>query len=260
MRMDRRRTARPGPYSARMVTATRRLRARPTGSSFEAMGWLAPRPTAARRPSCTPLSTNRRTTVLARTADSSQFEGKAAFAIGVVSVCPSTSIACVVLQQAGHRLQGLAGVAGQGRIAFVEQHAGVDLDGDAARILGNAHLAAADQRRQRRCSLRASRSRRSRSRLAAFGTLVRDDVRQRQRLDLDRGIRRGGGAAPAEGVAEGIRQHLVLADVDHRDRVHHDEEGEQQRDEIGVGDQPALVVFVGVVFVAFWRAMLGTAQ
>jgi hypothetical protein len=33
---------------------------------------------------------NRRTTLLARTADSSQFDGKAALAIGVLSVWPST--------------------------------------------------------------------------------------------------------------------------------------------------------------------------
>ncbi|MPN39349.1 hypothetical protein SDC9_186877 [bioreactor metagenome] len=45
-----------------------------------------------------------------------------------------------------------------------------------------------------------------------------------------------------EGVDQRIGQHPVLAFVDRRNGVHDDEEGEQQGDEIGVGNQPALVV------------------
>jgi len=77
-----------------MVTATRRLRARPSGVSFGATGMLSAWPTAVRRAACTPLAMNRRTTALARAADSSQFEAKFELLIGWTSVCPSTCTSC----------------------------------------------------------------------------------------------------------------------------------------------------------------------
>ena len=48
----------------------------------------------------------------------------------------------------------------------------------------------------------------------------------------------------AEGRHQGIRQHPVLALVHRGQRIHHHEEGEQQGDEVGVGNQPAFVVLV----------------
>ena len=53
----------------RIINSTRRLRARPCGVSLEAIGWLASRPMASRRSGAMPLSTSRRTTLVARTAD-----------------------------------------------------------------------------------------------------------------------------------------------------------------------------------------------
>src|SRR5205085_6803786 len=44
-----------------------------------------------------------------------------------------------------------------------------------------------------------------------------------------------------EGGAEPLRQDGELLGVDLRARVEHDEEDQQQRDQVGVGDEPALV-------------------
>src|SRR5206468_10463425 len=44
-----------------------------------------------------------------------------------------------------------------------------------------------------------------------------------------------------------FREHANLALVDRRDRVHHDEEREQQRDQVTIRDGPRFVVDVVVV-------------
>ncbi len=50
-----------------------------------------------------------------------------------------------------------------------------------------------------------------------------------------------------EGGHDGVGKNLVFPGVDRRDGVHHHEEGEQEGDEVGVGDQPPLEVFMLLV-------------
>src|SRR5690606_15302384 len=60
---------------------------------------------------------------------------------------------------------------------------------------------------------------------------------------LTDGNRLDGTIGLVEDPYQRLGQNLVLALVERGDRVHDDEESKQQRDEIGVGNQPALVVF-----------------
>ena len=70
--------------------------------------------------------------------------------------------------------------------------------------------------------------------------------------DLDR-LQRARRAA--ERGDQRIRQHAVLALVHRGDRIHHDEEGEQQRDEVAIGNGPRLVVEVLLVFLLAGHAV-----
>ena len=47
--------------------------------------------------------------------------------------------------------------------------------------------------------------------------------------------------AADERLLQGVLEHLVLGDVHHRDREQHHEQRHQQRDHVGVGEEPALV-------------------
>ena len=55
--------------------------------------------------------------------------------------------------------------------------------------------------------------------------------------------------APRNAALQRIREHAELALVDRGDRVHHHEEREQQRDQVAIGNGPRLVVDVLFVFV-----------
>src|SRR5439155_7141386 len=79
--------------SFRITRSTRRLAARPSGVTFEAIGRYSPYPA---RDSRAGLKSNWlvmwERTYVARAADSSQLDGKRAVLIGTLSVCPSIRI------------------------------------------------------------------------------------------------------------------------------------------------------------------------
>lgn len=69
---------------------TLRFLARPAGVSFSVMGWAEPNPIALSLVSAMLALLNILTTLLARTAESSQLEKNVALWIGILSVWPST--------------------------------------------------------------------------------------------------------------------------------------------------------------------------
>jgi len=69
-----------------MMMATRRLTLRPASLALLCNGRVSPRPATIRRAGAMPRSANRRTTLAARAADSSQLERNSAVLIGRSSV------------------------------------------------------------------------------------------------------------------------------------------------------------------------------
>src|SRR5882757_1093506 len=70
----------------RITSTTRRLMLRPCSVLLSASGRNSPKPITARRDASIPRCVNKCTTVAARVADNSQFEGKVAVLIGRLSV------------------------------------------------------------------------------------------------------------------------------------------------------------------------------
>jgi hypothetical protein len=145
----------------------------------------------------------------------------------------------------------------QARFARSEEDAGIDLDRDAERAFGDAHLALLDQWRQRCGDLLGLVA----QQLAVFlplriGLQIHDlrlfdrnrHRQRRRRIDLHHRT-----DAAARNVAESgrdrIHQHAVFAFIERGNRIHHDEEGKQQRNEISIRDEPALEVLV-LIFLA----------
>ena len=147
----------------------------------------------------------------------------------------------IVLEQYAHRAQRFHRFRRQARIGRVEQYAGIDFHAHAPAVLRDAHLALLDQWRQRGQQVLRQPGHLLPLLFQHFGAAFQGGIGDRQVRHLRVDRRRRAGAA--KGVAQRIGKHLVLADVDRRDRIHHDKEREQQRNEVGVRDQPALVVF-----------------
>ena len=157
-------------------------------------------------------------------------------------------------QHLGNRQHGADRCRLQLGLARREENAVVDLDGHTAAGLKQANLALRDQRLQGIHDLAGNVFHLA----ALLGFLfvcffgVCQPIRLGNRLgrhnrralnDRDRLPARLTGRI-LESVHQRIRQHLVLALVDRGNRVHDHKECKQQGNEIGVGNEPALVVLV----------------